>query len=143
MSNKPQVGLGVIIENNKGQILVAKRKGSYAPYYSIPGGKLETGETFEAGAIREVAEEHRITIHNPEVIAVTNNLETFRNDGVHFISIILKASSFDGEPVINEPDKCSEILWVDPNHLPEPHFDASRLGVNCWLKHKVYVGAMN
>jgi ADP-ribose pyrophosphatase YjhB (NUDIX family) len=39
----PRVGLGVIIVNNDGKILIGKRTGSHAPYYSIPGGKMVMG----------------------------------------------------------------------------------------------------
>jgi mutator protein MutT len=141
MTNKPGVGIGVIILNKDGKILVGKRIGSHAPYYSIPGGRLELGETFEQCAIRELHEEHGITILEPRVIAVTNNLETYRSEGVHFISVILVAKAFEGEPVINEPDKCEEILWADPRDLPQPHFDASRLAIECYLNGKVYTGA--
>jgi len=89
--NAVQVGVGVIIVRTDGKILIAKRTNSHAPYYSIPGGTLELGETFEAGAIREVQEEHGITILHPRVIAVTNNLETYSESGLHFISVILVA----------------------------------------------------
>lgn len=140
MSTKPGVGLGVIIENGQGQILIGKRIGSHAPYYSIPGGGLEQGETFENGAIREVEEEHGIAIIEPRVIAVTNNLETYRAEGVHFISVILVAKKFEGEPSICEPDKCEEIIWANPKELPQPHFDASRLAVECYLTGQPYVG---
>lgn len=140
MSNKPRVGLGVIIRDQDGKILIMKRLGSHAPVYSIPGGSLERGETFEQGAIREMDEELGITIKKPKVIAVTNNLETYQAEGLHFISIILLAQSFTGEPAIMEPDKCEELLWVDPTQLPQPHFDASRLGVECYLNDIVYAG---
>lgn len=137
--NTVQVGLGVIIVRNDGKILIGKRKGSHAPYYSIPGGKLELGESFEAGAIREIQEEHGILISNLKVIAVTNNLETFKESGIHFISVVLVADTFEGIPVILEPGKCEEILWTDPLSLPRPHFDASRFGVQCWLEGMPYV----
>ena len=52
----PRVGVGVILTNAQGQVLLGKRKGSHAPYWSIPGGHLELGESFESAAIREVAE---------------------------------------------------------------------------------------
>lgn len=140
MNSKPGVGLGVIILNKHGQVLIGKRKGSHAPRYSIPGGSLELGETFEAGAIREMIEELGITIVNPKVVAITNNLETYRAEGVHFISVILVAKSFKGEPTIMEPGKCEKLLWVNPKNLPQPHFDASRLAIECHLNDKVYVG---
>lgn len=141
-SQHPRVGLGIIIENDKSQILVIKRKGSHAPYWSIPGGKLKLGETFEAGAAREVKEELDIDLGDPEVIAVTNNLKTYEAEGVHFISIILLAKTFKGEPKIMEPDKLTEIIWVDPHDLPRPHFDASELGVLCYLQKVPYVSTL-
>ncbi|MDN6109542.1 MAG: NUDIX domain-containing protein, partial [Enterobacterales bacterium] len=45
-----KVGVGVIIANPQGQILLGKRCGSHAPFWSIPGGHLEEGETFEQAA---------------------------------------------------------------------------------------------
>ena len=79
----PRVGVGVILTNGQGQVLLGKRKGSHAPYWSIAGGHLELGETFESAAIREVEEETGFVIRQPRVIAVTNNLETWRESGLH------------------------------------------------------------
>lgn len=142
-SQHPRTGLGIIIENKAGQILVMKREGSHAPYWSIPGGKLELGETFEEGATRELKEELDIDIESPKVIAVTNNLKTYEAEGAHFISIILLAKTFKGEPKIMEPNKCTELRWVDPHDLPQPHFDASELGVRCYLQGVPYVNKLN
>ena len=97
------------------------------------------GEKFEEGAIREVQEECGIILKKPRVIAITNNLETFDEEGVHFISVILVANQFEGEPTITEPDKHTDQRWVDPRALPAPHFDASRMGVECYLNGKFYI----
>jgi 8-oxo-dGTP diphosphatase len=142
-SEKPRVGLGIIIENDEGQILVMKREGKHAPYWSIPGGKLELGETFEDGAARELKEELDIDVKDLRVIAVTNNLKTYEAEGVHFISIILLAKTYEGEPKIMEHNRCAEIQWVDPHGLPQPHFDASELGVACYLQDVPYVSGLS
>lgn len=136
--NKPRVGLGIIVVNNDGKILIGKRKGSHAPYFSIPGGHLDQGETFEEGAIREVKEETDLDIKDPKVIAVTNNLDTYRNEGLHYISIVLLAQNFSGVLKIMEPGKCEEWLWADPHNLPMPHFDASQRGIACYMENKFY-----
>ena len=57
----------MVIQNEKGEILIGKRTGSHAPLYSIPGGHLEQGETFEEAAIKEVREETGLIISNPKV----------------------------------------------------------------------------
>jgi len=137
---RPKVGLGVIIINKAGMVLIGKRKGSHAQKYSIPGGHLELGETFEYGAIREIKEETDLDIIDPQVIAVTNSLETYREEGKHFVSVILLAKKYSGEPKIMEPEKCEKWIWVDPHKLPEPHFDASRSGIECYLKGVFYEG---
>ena len=128
----PRVGVGVILTNRQGQVLLGKRKGSHAPYWSIAGGHLELGETFESAAIREVAEETGFQISNSSVIAVTNNLETWRESGLHYVSVTLLAE-VEGEPQLLEPEKCEGWVWCDPRNLPEPHFDASRQSIACWL----------
>lgn len=137
--NLPKVGIGVIIENEEGKILIGKRKNSHAPYFSIPGGHLECGETFEEAAIREVFEETGLEIKNPEVICVTNNLSTYKEFNIHFVSIILYSKTFFGKPVVKEPEKCEGWQWVVPLNLPQPHFDASEYGVRCFLEGKLYI----
>ena len=136
---QPRIGIGVIIENQNGEILVGKRKGSHAPYFSIPGGSLEIGETFESGAIREVLEETGLQISNPRVINVTNNLRTFRESGKHFVSVNLHTTQFTGTPQVMEPLKCEKWFWCDPNDLPKPHFDASEFAVACYLQETFYL----
>lgn len=136
--NRPRVGLGIIIVNSEGKILIGKRQNSHAPYYSIPGGHLELGETFEQGAIREVKEETDLDIDDVQVIAVTNNLETYRQASLHYISIALLTKKFSGELKNMEPEKCAEWLWVDPLNLLQPHFDASQMAVACYLEGKFY-----
>lgn len=76
----PIIGLGVIIQHSDGNILVGKRTKAHAPYRSIPGGKLDQGETFEQGAIREVKEETNLDLHTIDVINITNNLETYAQE---------------------------------------------------------------
>lgn len=137
MPEPVKAGVGVIIVQGD-KILLLKRKGSHAPVWAIPGGHIEPGETFEQAATREMQEELAITIHNPQVIALTNNLETFRKEGRHYLSVILLAQSFSGTPIIQEPDYCEALLWADPKSLPEPFFDASRMGIDCWLSGIFY-----
>lgn len=137
--SRPKVGVGVIIIDKKGKVLVGRRKGGHAPFYSIPGGALELGETFENCATREIKEETGLEIKNPQVIALTNNLETYRKEGVHYISVVLLAKSFSGGLNIMEPDKCERWLWADPNNLPLPHFDASARAIKSYLAGKFYI----
>jgi ADP-ribose pyrophosphatase YjhB (NUDIX family) len=132
------VGLGVIIVNKDGKILIGKRKG-FVPKFALPGGHLDAGETFEQGGVREIKEEANLDIFNPKVIGISNNLETFKETGKHYISIFILATEYSGELKLAEPEKCEEWRWCDPNDLPQPLFDASRMGVELYLKNKFYI----
>lgn len=83
-------GVGVIIVNPQGEILLGKRCGSHAPFWSIPGGHLDAGETFEQCAQREIAEETGLIIDPPRFVGVSNNLQTWRAEGKHTVSICLQ-----------------------------------------------------
>ena len=135
---RPHIGIGVIILNPAGQVLIGKREGSHAPFWSIPGGYLEAGESFETAAIREVKEETGLAIVNPVVLCVVNNIETYKAEGLHVISVCLLAKEFSGNLAVMEPDKCSGWQWCDPSDLPQPHFEASRNAIACYLEGKFY-----
>lgn len=143
MSN-PQyvvVGVGVLITNRQGQILVGKRSSKHAPYWSIFGGHVDPGESFEACAIREIKEEIGIDITSPTVFGISNNVETFRQEGKHTVSICMHVE-YNGAvaPQIMETDKCENLLWISPTDpLPEPHFEASRNAIDLWLTQRFYL----
>lgn len=142
MKNRPRVGIGVVIVNKEGKVLIGKRKGSHAPFYSIPGGHLEEGETFEEAAIKEIREETSLEIRDLKVFCISNNLETWQNEGKHYISVCLITHDFAGTPKVNEPEKCDGWYWVDPEELPQPHFDASEMAIQCYLDDKFYIKAV-
>jgi len=120
-------------------VLIGKRLGSHSPYYSIPGGKLELGESFESAAIREVLEETGLKISKPRVVSVTNNLRTFASEDLHYISIILHTDVYEGEPIAMEPSKCAHWEWIYPDQIPHPQFDASEFALDCFLKNEFYI----
>lgn len=134
----PQVGVGVILTNPQGEILLGKRCNSHAPFWALPGGKMELGETFEQTAIREVAEETGIRLDNVRLIALTNNLATYRDEGIHFISAILLTSDIEQQPQRREPDRCEKWQWYRLDELPEPLFEASRQALRNWQEGKFY-----
>lgn len=138
--NKEQVrvGIGVVIVNEENKVLIGKRINSFAPFYSIPGGHIELGETFENAATREIQEETGLIIREPQVIAVTNNLETFKKENKHYVSVVLLAKNYEGNLENKEPHKCEGWHWIDPNDIPHPHFDASEQAINCFVNSKFY-----
>ncbi|MFW5746777.1 MAG: NUDIX domain-containing protein, partial [Nanoarchaeota archaeon] len=82
MTGKTDVGFGVMLLRN-GRVLLGRRHPDPekadsaldgAGTWTMPGGKLHFQETFEEGAIREVAEETGLRLNNLQVIAVNNDI---------------------------------------------------------------------
>ncbi|MBA9086865.1 ADP-ribose pyrophosphatase YjhB (NUDIX family) [Fontibacillus solani] len=135
----PRVGIGVLIVNKDNYVLVGKRKSLHAPYFSIPGGHLETGETLIDAAKREVKEETNLEIDSVELLGVSNNLDTYQLEGKHYVSLIFLAKEYSGELLNLEPDKCEGWFWCNPYKIPEPHFEPSRKGITGFLNLSTYI----
>ncbi|MBT3412769.1 MAG: NUDIX domain-containing protein [Candidatus Jacksonbacteria bacterium] len=120
MSLVPQVGIGVIIlKNNK--VLLGKRKNTHGNgHWGFAGGHLEFLESPEDCAVRETTEEAGIKISNPRVVAYTNDI--FKNEDKHYITFYVLADHSEGEPSIQETDKCDEWQWFEWESLPRPLF---------------------
>jgi 8-oxo-dGTP diphosphatase len=122
MLNIPRVGVGVLIFNEKKEILLGKRidghgKASWGP----PGGHLEFGETPEQCAIREAQEETGLHVIEPEFLALTNDV--FEQETKHYVSIFMKVDHPKHQQPQNiEPHKTEKWQWFAWNHLPSNLF---------------------
>jgi len=122
--NEPnvRVGVGVFVFKD-GNFLLQKRQGSHgAGTWSLPGGHLEFGESFEDTAKREVKEESNLEIKNVRFGAVTN--DHFVDEGKHYVTIWMLSEWKSGELKNMEPEKCTHQSWHTFENLPEPLFFA-------------------
>lgn len=128
MNNKPRVGLGIYILNEKKQVLMGYRTWKHASNtWSAPGGKLDFMEDFEDGAIREAKEETNLDIKKEDVriVGITNDKHPKEN--IHFITIHMVANKYSGELKTMEPHKFREWKWFDLDDLPEDLLEACRI----------------
>jgi 8-oxo-dGTP diphosphatase len=143
MEKKVGVGFGVMLLRNK-QILLGKRhedpikassllKGEGT--WTMPGGKLDFGESFEEGARREVAEETGLQLNKMEVICVNNDIV----ETAHFVTIGFLATDFSGEVKVMEPDEITEWQWFDLDNLPSPLYFPSAEVLRNYKEHKFYL----
>lgn len=115
-----RVGIGVFICKD-GKFLMQKRQGSHGEgTWSVPGGHLEFGESFEDTARREVKEETDLNIKNIRFGAVTNDY--FSQENKHYVTIWMMSEWESGEVKNMEPEKCTAQAWYTFDNLPEPLF---------------------
>jgi 8-oxo-dGTP diphosphatase len=120
VENNVRVGVGVFIFKD-GKFLLLKRQGSHgAGTWSVPGGHLEFGESFEDTAHREIEEETNLEIKNLRFAAVTN--DHFVDESKHYVTIWLLSDWKTGKEFIKEPNKCTEMVWFTFSDLPDPLF---------------------
>jgi 8-oxo-dGTP diphosphatase len=120
MDTVARVGIGVFIIKN-GMFLVGCRRNAHGDgTWSVPGGHLEFGETFEDTARREVLEETGLAIANVRFGAVTNDY--FKSENKHYVTIWMVSDWESGEVQIMEPDKFVAMEWRDFDNLPDPLF---------------------
>jgi 8-oxo-dGTP diphosphatase len=121
LPKKDQVRVGVAVNVVKyGHYLLLKRKSELGTdTWCPPGGKMEFGEDIIDCALREFREEvgDDIQISKPEFYCITNDF--FEKENQHFITIQLVAFYESGEPIINEPDKFSDIGWFYTDNVEE------------------------
>lgn len=144
MENK-KVGVGVgVMLLREGKILLGRRhtdadKADSELHgegtWTMPGGKLEFGETFEEGARREVYEETGIELGGMKVICVNND----KNEHAHFVTIGLFSDQFGGEPKIMEPDEIVEWRWFGLDDLPNPVYFPSAKIIENYRKNLFYI----
>src|SRR5207253_10821662 len=85
----------------------------------LPSGHLEGGEHAIAGLVRELHEELGVTVDPTSCqLALLMHRAPERPSGNEYLDLIFQIGSWTGEPSIQEPYKCSELVWTESDRLP-------------------------
>jgi ADP-ribose pyrophosphatase YjhB (NUDIX family) len=108
--NSPANAASVALIHNQ-QVLLIQR--AYAPYqhlWTLPGGRIEPGETIEACAAREIREELGLTVHGLRPVLV-QALGTDKR----FQLAVFVAQGFAGD--ITPSDEIEAHRWIAPDQI--------------------------
>lgn len=131
------ITVGLILLNDKGQVLLQKRcnTGYMDGKYGLVAGHLEKDESLVDGIIREAKEEI-------DAILDKNNIEFVcmirRGDNCDYVNTYFKYINYNKEIQRNELEKCLELKWFDIDKLPDNIIPNDKRAINNMNK-KLYL----
>ena len=122
----PQIAVSAAIFR-EGKILLVRRARSPAKgFYSLPGGRVEFGESLHAALHREVAEETALKIDIAGLAAWREVMPAGEGTG-HYVILSFAARWSAGEPDLNE--ELDDYLWLAPDALGDLKITTGLQGV--------------
>lgn len=91
---RPVVSVGAVVWRGEDVLLIRRARAPFEGQWSIPGGKVEFGETLEDALMREVREETGVEIALTGLIGVYQSIEA----QTHFVMVDWCADWISGEP---------------------------------------------
>lgn len=113
----------VFVWQNSAVLLLQRQNTGYCDgMYSVPAGHVEADESVVAAAQRELAEETGLVVELQafELVHVMNRRKI--GEQQDRIDFFFRVQQWHGKPVNAEPDKCSQLRWVNPKHTDQHAF---------------------
>jgi len=105
----PQLAVSAVIFRDGKVLLVRRARSPAKGFYSLPGGRVEFGETLHAALHREVAEETALQIEIAE-LAGWREVVPAAEGGGHYLIMSFAARWSAGEVVLNE--ELDDYQWL-------------------------------
>jgi ADP-ribose pyrophosphatase YjhB (NUDIX family) len=131
------VGGGILILNNKKEVLLLKRNKkskNEIGFWQKPGGAVDYGEKVINAMKREIKEEIGVDVSVWGYLPHTDHI--IQKDHQHWVAFNLLASIKKGTPRIMEPEKHEKIKWFNMKKLPKNTNQTTRESVNNYLEGK-------
>jgi 8-oxo-dGTP diphosphatase len=118
------IRVGAVVERGGALLLVRHQKPDRDPYWVLPGGRLEPGETIPECAEREISEETGLSTRFSGVLYVSE----FLREGRHTVDITVRMATEEDEEARlgSDPEVAQgaeptlrELRWVEVGELPE------------------------
>jgi len=114
-ATRPQLAVSAVIFRDGKVLLVRRARSPGKGVYSLPGGRVEYGESLHTALAREVDEETGLKI---EILGLAGWREVLPGDsatGGHYVIMSFAARWVGQEPVLNEEH--DDFKWLQVGHF--------------------------
>jgi 8-oxo-dGTP diphosphatase len=109
----PKLMVDVVIPVEEGVVLIRRGGDPFEGQWALPGGFVEVGETVEAAAVREAAEETGLGVELARLVGVYS--EPDRDPRGHNVSVAFLARVLSGE--LSAASDAAEVFVLDPGSV--------------------------
>ena len=130
-----QVGASVIVEDEKGRILLQKRSDNH--YWGYEGGSVELDENVEDAAKRELFEETGLTAERLELFGIFSGKDMHyiypNGDEVSNIDIVYICRDYTGT-LRRQENEVEELKFFALNEIPQKISPPVQKPLNQWIE---------
>jgi 8-oxo-dGTP diphosphatase len=111
---RPQLAVSAAIFRDGKVLLVRRARSPGRGFYSLPGGRVEFGESLHTALHREVREETGLEI---EIVGLAGWREVLpsASGGGHYFIMSFAARWAGREPILN--DEHDDFIWIEPGNF--------------------------
>lgn len=142
---KQGIGVGVLILNNKNEVLLLLRNSDAKKTdsdmhlegtYTLPSGKVILNETLVDAAIRKVKDETNLDILKSDLklISVADDINLY----AHYTTIGFTASKYKGTFKLKNNEEFTNFGWFSLKNLPDNLCEPSKKIIEHYLNNEIY-----
>jgi ADP-ribose pyrophosphatase YjhB (NUDIX family) len=118
VNGRPELSVGAVVVHDGSLLMVRRGHGPAAGEWSVPGGRVEWGETIAESVVREVHEETGLECVCGEMLGWVEIVPDTDAGEHHFVILDFVATVLEhGEP--RAGDDAAEVRWVPVDEVVE------------------------
>lgn len=119
---RPEVAVGGVAVEDGRILLVRRGHGPAAGAWSVPGGRVELGETLHEAVVREVAEETGARVVVQRFLGWVERIDVEEAQvgaSTHFVILDFAVVPLDPDAPVVAGDDAAEVAWVGLDELDD------------------------